>query len=471
MSLKDKILSGVFWQGLERVGSQGIGFVISIILARLLEPAQFGVIAIMTVFISLSSVFVDSGFGSALVQKKDMTEADCCSVFYINIGMALLLYAVLFFCAPWIAEFYEEQSISVYLRVLALVLIIRSFSMVQGAMLIKKMLFHLSFRISWVALIISGITGTVMAYCGYGVWALIAQQLVSALTTCALQWYWIKWRPQLLFSIERAKGLFQFGWKLFCSAFLDTLYNDIYSIVIGKIADLTMLSYYNRGKTIPNLGMGIINSTIGSVMFPAFAEIQNDREKMRLLAKRGLKNIMFAVIPALCLLFILADPLVRILFTEKWLPCVIFLKLSCVMFFFWPFHTMNLQIIIACGRSDVFLILEIIKKIQAVLVILLTYRYGVVTMVAAGAFMGLISMIENSWYNRKLVGYAPWQQLWDVGALVVVALISTAIVWGTVYLIHNSWAKLLIGGFEFAIVYMSLSLIAKQIPEDIIMLH
>jgi len=466
-TLKHKILSGVFWQGLERIGSQGISFAISIVLARLLAPAEFGVIAIMLIFINLCGVFVDSGFGSALIQKKDMTEADCCSVFYINITMALVMYGVLFAAAPWISRFYNSPNLVLYLRVLALVMVIRSFSGIQGALLNKRMLFHLSFRINWTALLISGTVGIVLACRNFGVWALMAQQLTNATITMLSLWFWVKWRPQWLFDWQRAKSLFQFGWKLFVSGLLDTLYNDIYSLTIGKIADLTMLSYYNRGKSIPNIGMGVINSTLGSVLFPAFSEIQSDREKMKLLAKRGLQNIMFAVIPALTLLFILAEPLVKILLTEKWLPCVIFLRLCCIEYLFWPLHTTNLQIITACGRSDVFLILEIIKKVQCAVVILVTYRYGVVAMVAAGAAMGLVGAMENGWMNRKLINYAPWTQLIDLLPLILIGAISGGLVLFGLQFLSSSWTQVLIGGALFVFLYWGLTYTFHWIPSDV----
>lgn len=470
LSIKSKIMSGVFWQGLERVGSYGINFVVSIILARLLSPEEFGVVAIMMVFIALSQVFIDSGFSTALIQKKDIEEADCCSVFYINIAMGLVLYGILFFVSPYIAELYETETLSLYLHVFSLVIIIRSFSIVQNALLRKRLLFHLSFRISWVALIISGIVGICMAYSGCGVWSLIAQQLTNAVVTVIMQWYWVKWRPQWLFDWNHTQKLFNFGWKMFCSSFLETLYNEIYSIIIGKIDDLKTLSYYNRGQSYPQIGMNIINSTIGTVLLPAFSELQNDRTKIRDLAARSLKAIMFVVTPALAFLFVFADSITILLLTEKWLPCVIFMRLCCIQFYFWPFHTTNLQIITACGRSDVFLILEIIKKIQAIVVIAGTIRFGVVTMVAAGAAMGLVGMIENSWYNRKLIGYAPWQQLRDVSPSIFITGLASVIVYYTTVSLSSICAKLIIGGIVFSTIYLGISLATGTFPKEILKL-
>lgn len=465
--LKDKIEKGVFWQGLERVGSCGISFAISIVLARLLSPEEFGVIAIMMVFITLSNVFIDSGFSTALIQKKDMEQADCCSVFYINIVMSFVLYGILYLASPFIADFYETKELTLYLHVFSLILIIRSFSLVQNALLRKRMLFHLSFRISWVALIISGIVGIGMAYSGCGVWSLIAQQLTNAVVTVIMQWFWVKWRPQWLFDWKRTKEMFSFGWKMFCSCFLDTLYNDIYSLIIGKIADLKMLSFYDRGKQYPKYGMDIINSTIGTVLLPAFSELQDDRKKMKELAVRGLKNIMFVVTPTLAFLFVFADSITILLLTEKWIPSVIFIRLCCITFFFWPFHTTNLQIITACGRSDVFLILELIKKVQAIVIIVATYRFGVVTMVAAGAAMGLVGMIENAWYNRKLINYAPWQQLWDIAPITIITVAVSSISYFITIPIHNAWLKLIVGTISFGGLYLIITFITHTFPREI----
>ena len=332
----------------------------------------------------------------------------------------------------------------------------------------KNMMFFLSFRINWISLIVSGGIGIAMAYYGFGVWALIAQQLGNAAVQFLLLWWFVKWRPQWRFDPASAKQLFRFGWKFLASSFLNTLYKDIYSVVIGKIANVTSLSYYKSGNNIPALGMGVISSTVGSVLFPAFSILQNDRKKIRELAKRGLHNIMFMVIPLLTLLFVLADPLVLVMLTKKWLPCVIFLRLGCIMFLFWPLHTTNLQIISACGRSDVFLTLEIIKKIQALAVIFLTYRYGVVVMVAAGTAMSVVDFFENAWFNRRLINYPPWRQLWDILPLLLAAIVAGCGVYYGLRFIASPWLKLLGGGGAFMVLYLAGVMLLGKFPTDIL---
>ena len=464
--LHKKIISGVLWQGFERIGSSGISFVVSIILARLLSPKEFGTIAIMLVFITLCQVFVDSGFSTALIQKKNITEADCCSVFYINIIMAALLYCIVFAAAPFIASFYKTPSITFYLRILSITMVIRSFSIIQNALLRKRMLFRLSFRISWVALIVSGAIGITMAYSGCGVWALIAQQLANAAVTAAMEWLLVRWRPQCIFNWESIRTLYRFGWKIFCSGFLDTLYKDIYSLVIGKISNLTMLSYYDRGKTLPASGMMVINSTLRHVLLPAFSEIQDDKGRMKQLAQKGLKSIMFLVIPLLGALFVFADPIVRIVLTEKWIACVIFVRLGCLTFMFWPLHTMNLQILTASGRSDVYLILEIIKKIQVAIIILATYRIGVVAMVVASTAFGLVSFFENAWMTGRLIDYPHWRQLLDILPLFAAVALSGVIAYFLSEALANVWLKILVGMIMFSIIYLLVCICTRNIPDE-----
>ena len=466
-NLKHKILSGIFWQALERVGVLGLQFVIGIILARLLSPEDFGVLAVMMVAITLCQVFVDSGFSTALIQKKDMDALDCNSVFYINIVTALVIYGVLFVTAPFIGKFYDAPAISPYLRVLALVIVIRALALVQNAILNKKMLFNLNCRISWLALLVSGIAGVILAYRNCGVWALVVQQLMYAFIVAVLQWFWVKWRPKLLFDFNRVVSLFRFGWKLFCSAFLNTLYNELNSIVIGKLFSLKTLSFYQQGRFIPMQMMSVVNLTMNNVMLPAFSTLQDKREEMRLLARRMLRITAFLLFPLMGILCITALPLVTVIFTEKWAPCAVFLQLSTLMVVFWPLHSLNLQIITACGRSDVYLILEIIKKVQAVIVILATFRYGVLPMVYGLTFLAPLSFIENSFYNGKLINYPWWKQFRDLLPFVVAGGIAGVAGWWSMKFTANNWLKIFAGAGVLLIVYMGESLLFKLIPGEL----
>lgn len=455
MSLKQKILSGILWQGLERIGQQSISFLVAIILARLLLPEQFGVIAIMLVFTAICGVFVDSGFGTALVQRKDLHDDDCNSVFFINLAIATAFYGLIFAIAPWAERFYGVDHLAVYLRVLALKLPINAVARVHLSLLSRRMLFKQSFRIQLAATALAGITGIVLAYRGFGVWALIAQQLVLAGVSSVLLWVMVKWVPHLRFEWQRTWELFSFGWKMLVSVLLDTGFHEVYHLVVGKLFNVKMLSYYHRGQSIPALGMGVLSSSLTQVFLPAFSSIQNDRERIREVARRALRGIMFFAVPVLAMMIVFARPFVSLVLTDKWLPCVLYIQLGALIYFFWPFHVLNLQIITACGRSDLFLLLEIIKKAMVVLIVIVTWRYGLPVMVCGSVFAGFLSMLGNALPNTWLVKYPPWRQLADVAPYVLMALVAAFPSCLVVKYVANNFLCLLAGGVTFTVVYVT----------------
>lgn len=467
-NLNQKIIHGVFWQGLERFGNLGINFIISVILARLLTPKQFGLVALATILINIATAIIESGFPKALIQKKDIDEIDCNSVFYFNITLGLLIYGIIFPLAPYIARFYKQPLLTSLTRVVTLSLIITSWASIQRTLLAKRMQFHLSFKISWQAQIPAGIIGIILAYTGFGVWALIAQHLIKSTLGTILLWYFVKWRPQRLFDFSRLKKLFSFGWKLFCSGILNSIYTNIYSIVVAKLFSIDILSFFRKGRHLPGVGMSIINNTIGKVLFPAFSEIQNDKARMRQLAKRGLKNIMFLVIPIMSLLFITARPLTIILYTVKWLPAADFVKICCFSFVISPFHTMNLQIITACGRSDYFLYLEIFKKIEMLLLVFICHRFGIFFMTCVIAANSYFLVFINGWPNRELIDYPPWRQFVDVLPLFLLAAIGVGLAQFIRLLPQNDWLQVIAGTAIFSTVYLGLAYLTNQIPNDII---
>ncbi len=465
-TLKQKIFSGVFWQGLNNGGNYLIGFVLSMILARLLTPEDFGIVAILMVFNALCGVFIDSGFASALIQKKDLHPDDCSSVFFLNIAMAMLMYGIMYFAAPYIANFYEKQELTLFLRVISLTFPISSLSLVQSTLITREMQFNVHCRINFISCIVSGVTGVILAFRGLGAWALIAQILTGSILTAVLLWFWGKWRPVFRVKINRLKSLFQFGWKLFCSALLDCFYANIYSLLIGKLFNLSTLSYYNRGVNLPKTGVNLVNSTLGSVLFPAISSIQDEPERIRRLMKKAIQVIMFFITPGLTFLFIAAEPIVLLLFGEQWRPAVPFMQVFCFSFFFYPLHTINLQLLTASGRSDVFLVIEIIKKAQAVIIILLTYRYGALAMAQGFAASSLLTFIENSWMSRKLVKYNSVQQLWDTFPFVIFSVTAGTAAWITKNMLTGIWLQITVSAGVFCCIYLAGILIFKQIPEE-----
>ncbi len=468
--LRKKIVHGVFWQGLERFGSLCITFVINVILARLLTPAQFGVIAIVIALIDIATEFIDSGFSSALIQKKDADETDCNSVFYFNLMLCTLMVLIIFPFAPFLARFYEKTELTLLTRCIALSLFFTSFASIQHTMLLKRMQFNLSFKISWLAQIPAGILGISLAYKGFGVWALVTQHLLKSFLRAILLYVFVRWRPKVIFSLKKLIQLFSFGWKILCSNLLVSLSSNMSTMIIGKLFTVENLSFYQKGCHLPGLGMNIVQSTIGRVLFPAFSTIQDEKAQLRELAKRGLHNIMFLVIPIMGLLFIVARPFVTILYSEKWLPCTIFLQISCFFFIASPFQSLNQQIMAACGHSDYFLFITTFHQLEFIAIMLLTYRFGLVFMFCCIAINNHFIAFINCLLVQKLIDYSPWKQFSNILPLLLIAACGIAISQVIRFLPQNNWLLLIAGTTIFSSVYVILTVITHQIPEDICML-
>ena len=335
---------------MERGGTQGIQFIVQIVLARLLLPEDFGLIAIVTIFILLANVFVQSGFNTALIQKKDADDEDFSSVFYLSLFVAGLLYVVLFLTSPFISVFYRSPQLILILRVLSVTLFFGAFNSIQNAYVARNMMFKKLFFSSLGAIIISGTVGIATAYLGWGVWALVAQQLTNQLAVTLILWFTVKWRPKLLFSIEKVKVLFSFGWKLLASSLINTLYMEIRSLIIGKIYIPAMLGFYDRGQQIPKVIVSNIDGAIQSVMLPALASQQDDKKRVKAMMRRAIMTSSFIMFPMMVGLAVVAEPVVKIILTDKWLPAVPFLQIFCASYSLWPIHTANLQAINALGR-------------------------------------------------------------------------------------------------------------------------
>ena len=467
VNLKQKIIHGIFWQGLERFGSLCITFVINIILARLLSPAQFGIVAIVTALIDIATEFIDSGFSTALIQKKDADETDCNSVFYVNLILCTLIVLLIFPLAPYIARFYGKEELTILTRCIMLSLFFTSFASIQHIMLVKRMQFHLSFKIAWLAQIPSGIIGIILAYKGFGVWALVAQHLVKNFLRAILLYVFVRWHPQLLFSFKKLLALFSFGWKILCSNLLVSLSNNMTTMIIGKLFTVENLSFYQKGRHLPALGMNIVNSSIGRVFFPAFSSIQDNKAQVHDLAKRGLNNIMYLVIPIMGLLIVIAKPFVILLYTEKWLPCATFLQISCIFLLAAPFQALYQQIIAACGRSDLLLGLSVFHKLEYIALIFLTYRYGIVFMVCCIAINNHFISFIHCLLVQRLIDYSPWQQLADILPFLLITVFGVAISQVIRFIPQNNWLLVIAGTAIFTSVYLGMTVMTHQIPEDI----
>ena len=425
-----KAASSFVFKFVESMGMQLVSFAVSLVLANLLSPGDYGVLAMLTVFIAVSQVFVQSGLNTALIQHKDVDETDLSSVFYVSLGIAAVLYALLFALSPAIARYYEMPELRSALRVLALVLFPGALISVQTAVVAREMAFRRQMLVSLAATVVSGSTGICMALAGLGYWALVGQQLTNQCTLAILLLIVIRWRPVRAFSLSRVKTLVRFGWKLLASSLLDTGYMNLRSAVIGKKYTQDTLGLYTRGKQFPELVMNAVNGSISSVMLPVLSEAQDDLVRMKQMMRRSVMLSSFLVLPMMAGLAAVAEPLITLLLPDEWLPCVPFLQILAIDFAFYPIHTANLQAINAMGRSDVFLKLEIIKKSYGIAVLAVTvFLFDSVYAIAWGAVVStLISAFVNASPNRKLLGYGYLEQMKDVLPSIVLAVAMFAIV-------------------------------------------
>ncbi len=456
-NLKTSVLSSLFWKFLERGGVSGVQFVVQIILARLLLPEDYGIIALIVVFIAISQTFVQSGLGTALIQKKKVTDEDYSSVFYLSLVVALVFYGILFLAAPFIAAFYNQPLITPVLRVLGLTLFFGAVNTIQNAFIARNFQFRKLFVSSLGAVLLSGVVGIAMAYAGHGVWALVGQQLTSIIALCLIMWFTVKWRPKLLFSLARVKELFSFGWKLLASGLIDTTYTNLSSLIIGKLYPARMLGYYTKGQEFPNVLISNINSSIQAVMFPAYAKNQDNRPLVKQIMRRALVTSSFLVFPAMAGLAAVAEPLVILLLTENWLMCVPFLQIFCAVYALWPIHTVNLQAINALGRSDIFLRLEILKKIVGVSMLAITVPIGIYAMAMGMVVTGVIGTFINAYPNKLLLNYSFTEQWRDLAPALVLSLVMCGAAYSVLFLGLPAWATLILQMGVGVIVYLGLA--------------
>lgn len=411
--MNENILKGFIWRFAERCGAQLVSFLVSVLLARILVPKDYGTIALVTIFTAILQVFVDSGLSTALVQKKDADDLDFSSVFYFNFAVCLILYAGMYIAAPYIAAFYNDPSLTSVIRVIGLTIIVSGVKGIQQAYVSRNMLFKRFFFSTIGGTIFSAFLGISLAYAGFGVWALVAQQLSNTAIDTIILWLTVKWRPKRMFSWYRLKNLLSFGWKLLASSLLDTCYNNLRNLIIGKMYSASDLAFYNQGDKFPKVIVTNINTSIDSVLLPTMSNSQDNKERVKQMTRRAIKTSTYVMAPLMLGLAFCAEPIVKIVLTDKWLPCVPFLRIFCITYMFWPVHTANLNAINAMGRSDWFLKLEITKKIVGMFILLSTMWFGVMAMAYSMLLSSLLSQIINSWPNRNLLGYGYMEQVRD----------------------------------------------------------
>ncbi len=451
---KKVFMSNLVWRFLERVGAQGVNLLVEIILARILFPEDYGLIALVTVFITVLNVFVNSGFGNALIQKKAPDDLDYSSVFWFNIVWCVFLYLVLFFIAPFIGQFYQKPEIVPILRVLGIQIIISGIKNVQQAYVSNTMQFRRFFFATLGGTLGAAAIGIWMAYHNYGVWALVAQHLFNTIVDTMILWITVKWRPKFQFSFSRLKALYSYGWKLLVSTLIDTFYNELRQLIIGKYYSSADLAQYNRGRQFPFLFITNVNSAIDSVLLPTMSREQDSQERVKALTRRAILTSTYIITPLMIGLAAIGDPLVEVLLTKKWLPCVPFMRIFCITFILYPIHTANLNAIKAMGRSDLFLKLEIIKKIIGIIALIISMGISVKAMAYSLLISSIISQIINAWPNRKLLDYKYFDQIKDVFPAFLLSSIMGLVVYSVSFIKLQNILIVLIQIFLGAFIYI-----------------
>lgn len=429
MIQREKIVKSFGWKLLERCSSQAISLLVTIILARVILPHDFGVIALIIVFIDIANVIIDGGLNTALIQKKNTDETDYSTILYFSMGMATVLYMLLFFLSPLIARFYDNSFLTPIFRVLGVILFFNSFNSIQRAYVAKNMLFDRLFYCSLGATIISGATGIVLAFNGYGVWALVMQQIVFQITLTIIMWFTIQWRPHLIFSISRFQKLFDFGWKVLVTNLIISFYENVRSLVIGKLYSPATLAFFDRGKQMPGLIMLNINSSLQAILLPAFSDIQDERSRVKQMMKRSIELTNFCILPILVGIIVTAEELVTILLTDKWLEAVPFIQIFCIAFMLMPIQSSNMSAIKALGYSGITLKTEMIKKGLETIILIVSFMIGIYAVAWGIVLYNLICIVINLYPCKKILNYGIAEQIRDVLPYVVLSAIMGGIVY------------------------------------------
>ena len=441
-SLKNKTVKGTVWSSLDAFLGQGITFLVGLVLARLLSPEEYGLIAIITIFISVFNSIVDSGFSNALIRKQDATEADYNTVFYTNLAISAVLSTALFFGAPLIADFFSRPQLTSLTKAMSSVVIINAFAIVQNIRLTKNIDFKTKTKVSLIASLTSGVIGIAMAFGGFGVWSLVAQQISKQLLNSVFLWFFIRWMPKLLFSRKSFKEMFDFGWKLLVSGLINTIWTEIYQVIIGKFYQPQTLGQYTRAQQFSSIFSSNLTSIIQRVSYPVLSQLQDDKERLKSGYKRIIKITMLVSFVLMLGLAAIAKPMILVLIGDKWLPAVPFLQILCFNMMLYPLHSINLNMLQVQGRSDLFLKLEIVKKIVGVIPLCLGIFVNIYYMLIGSVFVGFFSYFLNARYSGPFLNYSIKEQAKDIMPGFSIALLVALPVYAISYLPLNPFILL-----------------------------
>lgn len=445
-SLRNKTVKGTVWSMFERFSVQAVSFLVMILMARVLTPNDYGIVGMITIFIAISQALVDGGFSQALIRKQDRSELDNSTVFFFNLASGLLLYLLLYICAPAIANFYNEASLVKITRVISLNILINSLVVVQRANLTVKIDFKTQAKASLVAAFLSGMTGIWMAYSNFGVWSIVWYQIIYALVNCALLWFFSKWRPRLIFSTQSFKTLFSFGSKLSISTIIDTLYRNMYLIVIGKLFKTSDLGYYTRAQQFAELPSLNLTAIFQRVTYPVLCTIQDDKIRLREAYRNFLRVSAFIIFPLMLGLAAISKPLILLVLKDQWLFTANILPIMCLALMWYPIHAINLNLLQVEGRSDLLLQTEVIKKIIGVIILIISLSFGIYGICIGLVINSIISLIINTYYTGKLISIGFWRQIKDLAPILIISFFMSLVVYGVIsYLSMSPFFSVILG--------------------------
>ncbi|KIA82871.1 capsule biosynthesis protein CapK [Kaistella solincola] len=433
MSLKKQAVSGLIWTFFEQFGSALVSFAISVLLARLLQPSDFGVIALFHVVTGLATVIIGGGLASSLIRTNLADEKDYSTVFIFNIASSFVLYIIIYLTAPFVAMFYKLEILTNIIRVYCIILIINAFVTVQKTHFIKELNFKMAFKIQLPSLIVGGGTGVFLAYIGFGVWSLVYSAIIQSLVFMLQHWFYSDWRPKVIFDREKFKYHFNYGYKITLAAILEILFSNVYTIIIGKYFSIQQLGYYNRADSLKQLPVSNLSTALNKVSFPLFAKISHDNVKLKEVYQKMMGVVIFVIAPVLALMVVAAEPLIRFLLTEKWLPAVPYFKILSIAGLLYPINAYNMNVLKVKGKTDLFLKLEIIKKILTVAVVFIALKFGIYGLLWGQVFLSVLALFVNSFYTGKILKYNVWAQINDL----VKPMFLATLVGGLLYLIDQ----------------------------------
>lgn len=463
-SLKKKTISGLVWSFSDLMLNQGIQFIIQVVLARLLLPKEFGLIGMITIFIAVSNSIIDSGFTNALIREEEANQEDYSTVFYFNLMSSILIYIILYYISPYVSKFFNEQLLEYLLKTLGVVIIINSFGLIQRTILIRKLDFRTQTIINIISSITSGILAIYLAYKGFGVWSLVIRmifmQMVQAILLCSIN----KWIPSLVFSIKSFKKLFGFGWKLLISGLIDTLYNNLYYLVIGKFYSASDLGYYTNAQKFRDVASTSISTAVQKVTYPVLSSMQSEDEKLKQSYRKIIKSSVYITFPVMIGLSIIGYSLIMLVFGSNWEKCIEYFQILCLAGMLYPLHALNLNILQVKGRSDLFLKLEVIKKIVAIVLIAiaLSLKLGIIGLIWIVVLNSIIGFFINSHYSKEIIDYSTTDQIKDIIPILFATIVMAIFTWIIGYFIPNSYIiRIILQSFSGIIIYILISKILK----------